>query len=109
MVKSCLIFETLHLSNSDGVISFSTRRKEKVRVRRLEAPLQGSTRRPLLTACRAIVFPARRSPSEAQEGAGVFGASVGPAGDPLVLEVQHLGGARPLRGAATLELRHPPQ
>lgn len=64
----------------------------------------------MLTWCCALAFPVcARSPPEAQEGAGVCGAPIGPAGDPLVVQVQHLGGARPLRGAAALELRHPPQ
>lgn len=64
-----------------------------------------------IDSCRALRFLACtfRSPSEAEEGAGVFRAAVGPAGDPLVLEVQHFRGARPLRGAAPLELWHPPK
>lgn len=50
-----------------------------------------------------------RSPSQAKERAGVFGAGVGPAGDPLVLQVQHFCGTGPVCGAAPLELWHPPQ
>lgn len=50
-----------------------------------------------------------RGPPEAEEGSGVLGAAVRSAGDSLVVQVQHLGGARPLCGAAPLELRHPPQ
>lgn len=50
-----------------------------------------------------------RSPSQAKERAGVFGAGVGPVGDPLVLQVQHFCGTGPVCGAAPLELWHPPQ
>lgn len=57
----------------------------------------------------AWVFLFFRSPSQAKERAGVFGAGVRPAGDPLVLQVQHFCGTGPVCGAAPLELWHPPQ
>lgn len=59
----------------------------------------------------AIVFSVCifRSPTKATERAGVFGAGVGPVGDPLVLQVQHFCGTGPVCGAAPLELWHPPQ
>lgn len=50
-----------------------------------------------------------RSPSQAKERAGVFGAGVGPVGDPLVLQVQHFCGTGFVCGAAPLELWYPPQ
>lgn len=56
-----------------------------------------------------VTLSSCRSPTEAEERAGVFGAAVGSAGDPLVVQVQHFRGARPLCGAAPLELWHPPQ
>lgn len=64
-----------------------------------------------INSCHAILFPActYRSPAEAEERAGVFGAAIRSAGDPLVVQVQHFRGARTVCGAAPLELWHPPQ
>lgn len=58
------------------------------------------------SSLRACTF---RSPPEAEEGAGVFGAAGRAAGDPLVIQVQHFRGACSLCGAAPLELWHPPE
>lgn len=59
--------------------------------------------------CFNILSCTFRSPSEAEERAGVLGAPVRSAGDPLVLQVQHIRGACAVCGATPLELRYSSQ
>lgn len=107
-VRSCLIFKSVsvqlwwcHLSFHPRLDNYNLMLKFTYNV-----PYSGD-----INSCHGIVYLACtfRSPSEAKERASVFGAAVGSAGDPLVLQVQHFCGACPLCGAAPLELWHPPQ
>lgn len=108
-MRSCLILKPVSVGLSDGVVCSFPFLGGKLNFL-LEVHLQVSTvvilSAVMLSSSPPVFF---RSPSQAKERAGVFGAGVGPAGDPLVLQVQHFCGTGPVCGAAPLELWHPPQ